>query len=80
MITARKKRSFAVNVVDDWFKTEMSGKMSAFLRDDQSLIYQYLKPQPIHRLLESHQSQKVDNHKILFSLALFEEWLCINFP
>ena len=77
-ITARKKRGFAVNVVDDWFKTEMSGKMDAFLRDDQSLLYQYLKPESVHRLLESHQSQKTDNHKILFSLVLFEQWLRLN--
>jgi hypothetical protein len=29
----------------------------------------------VHRLLESHRSGKEDNHKLLFSLAMFEQWL-----
>jgi asparagine synthase (glutamine-hydrolysing) len=26
-------------------------------------------------LLDDHQSRRQDNHKILFSLVLFEQWL-----
>ena len=29
----------------------------------------------VHRLFETHRSGSQDNHKLLFSLTLFEQWL-----
>jgi hypothetical protein len=29
----------------------------------------------VRRLLESHQSGRQDNHKLLFSLVMLEQWL-----
>ena len=71
----RKKRGFAVNVVDDWFRDAIDNKMADTLRDPQSKIYQYLRISSIRELFDLHASGRQDHHKILFSLALFEEWL-----
>ena len=35
----------------------------------------YLTLNPCERLLESHQSGRQDNHKLLFSLVMIEQWL-----
>ena len=74
-ILKRKKRGFAVNVVDDWFNSSATGKISELLRDGNSLMYAVLKPGPVKKLLADHQSHRQDNHKLLFSLVMFEQWL-----
>jgi asparagine synthase (glutamine-hydrolysing) len=74
-VMKRRKRGFAVNVVDDWFRDTIKDKMTSTLLDPGSKIYQYLRPAPVRDLFERHASGRQDNHKILFSLALFEEWL-----
>jgi asparagine synthase (glutamine-hydrolysing) len=74
-ILKRKKRGFAVNVVDDWFNDSATGKISELLLDGNSLMYSVLKPAPVKKLLDDHQSHRQDNHKILFSLVMFEQWL-----
>jgi asparagine synthase (glutamine-hydrolysing) len=74
-ILKRKKRGFAVNVVDDWFRSSLSGKLPEFLMDRKSLMFDLLRPERIRNLLDDHQSRRQDNHKLLFSLVLFEQWL-----
>jgi asparagine synthase (glutamine-hydrolysing) len=74
-ILARKKRGFAVNVVDGWFKRSLQGRMGSYLVDDQSLMYGFLEPGAVRRLAGEHRSGKRDNHKLLFSLVVLEEWL-----
>ena len=74
-ILKRKKRGFAVNVVDGWFDSSVSGTLSDFVMDRQSLMYDVLEHQSVRVLLEDHKSRRQDNHKLLFSLALFEQWL-----
>jgi len=74
-IIKRKKRGFAVNVVDDWFNSSLSTKMEDYFLDSQSKMYSYLKFRNVNTLLKEHQSGRNDNHKILFSLVVFEEWL-----
>jgi asparagine synthase (glutamine-hydrolysing) len=74
-IIQRKKRGFAVNVVDDWFRESIQGKMAGYLLDPQSLMYGFLRPEIVRRLLEEHKSSRQDNHKILFSLVVFEQSL-----
>lgn len=77
-ILARRKRGFAVNVVDEWFHGSMSSKLASYLLDGSSLMFQFLKPQAVSRLLEDHRSGRRDNHKMLFSLVVLEEWLRAN--
>jgi asparagine synthase (glutamine-hydrolysing) len=43
--------------------------------DKNSRIFELLKPEPVGKLLENHRSGRQDNHKLLFSLVLFEHWL-----
>ena len=74
-IMKRKKRGFAVNVVDDWFKKSLSGKMESIFQDSASMMYKYLNQKVVKRLIDEHISGKNDNHKVLFSLVVFEEWM-----
>jgi asparagine synthase (glutamine-hydrolysing) len=74
-VLKRPKRGFAVNVVDSWFREAIDGRMAQTLRDSNSKIYQYLRPAAVTELFEQHASGRHDNHKILFSLVVFEEWL-----
>ena len=74
-ILKRPKRGFAGNVVDDWFRSSIDSKMTDTLLDSGSRIYQYLHPPAVRELFEQHASGRHDNHKILFSLVVFEEWL-----
>lgn len=74
----RKKRGFAGNVVDDWFRGAMDGKMADTFMDGQSKMYQYLQPKTVQQLYQQHASGRHDNHKILFSLIVFEEWLRVH--
>ena len=74
-ILRRKKRGFAVNVVDAWFQTTVRSQFSDLLSDPSSLMFQFLKPEPVRKLLEAHRLGRQDNHKLLFSLVMFEQWL-----
>lgn len=71
----RPKRGFAVNVVDNWFRGAMANKLAAILLDGESKIYQYLCQRAVEKLFKEHSSGRNDNHKILFSIVVFEEWL-----
>jgi len=77
-ILRRKKRGFAVNVVDDWFRGTMKSKMEDILMDNKSRLYQYLRPSVVQRIFREHQSGQNDYHKMLFSLVMFEEWLRVQ--
>jgi asparagine synthase (glutamine-hydrolysing) len=74
-ILRRKKRGFAVNVVDDWFRSSLDGELHDILLDRSSLMFGLLKPEPVSKLLKTHRSGRHDNHKLLFSLVMFEQWL-----
>ena len=74
-IIDRKKRGFAVGVVDGWFSSSARSKLIELLTDDQSLMYELLDPAAVRALLEDHRSGREDNHKLLFSLVMVEEWL-----
>ena len=74
-IIKRRKRGFADNVVDDWFRSSMQGRLSELLLDDNSLMYDLLDKGAVCRLLRDHQSGRHDYHKLLFSLVMIEQWL-----
>jgi asparagine synthase (glutamine-hydrolysing) len=74
-ILKRKKRGFGVNVVDDWFRGAMNGRMTETLMDSGSKIYRYLRPAAVREIFQQHSSGQQNNHKILFSLVVLEEWL-----
>jgi asparagine synthase (glutamine-hydrolysing) len=74
-ILKRKKRGFAVNVVDSWFHSAVGGQLPEVLLDNDARMFDYLRPEPVRQLLEEHRAQRHDNHKLLFSLVMFEQWL-----
>jgi asparagine synthase (glutamine-hydrolysing) len=74
-ILKRKKRGFAVNVVDAWFQSPAKGKFTDALLDSGSLMFSLLDPAPVKKLLDDHRSRRQDNHKLLFSLVMVEQWL-----
>jgi asparagine synthase (glutamine-hydrolysing) len=74
-ILKRKKRGFAANVVDQWFHSSLNGPLREALLDESSLMFDLLDPKPVRRLLDDHQSGRQDNHKILFSMVMVEQWL-----
>ena len=74
-ILARKKRGFAVDAVDAWFRGSLDSAMDDLLLDEGSQIYALLKPEAVRCLAADHRSGRSDNHKILFSLVVLEQWL-----
>jgi hypothetical protein len=38
-------------------------------------MFDLLKPEPVQKLLKAHQLRRQDNHKVLFSLVMLEQWL-----
>jgi asparagine synthase (glutamine-hydrolysing) len=74
-IINRKKRGFAVNVVDGWFHSSLQGALPQSLLDPQSLMFRFLRLEPVRSLLDAHRSGKQDNHKLLFSLVMLEQCL-----
>jgi asparagine synthase (glutamine-hydrolysing) len=70
-----KKRGFAANVVDGWLRSSAQGQLSELLLDESSLMFGLLKPEPVRKLFSNHRSGRQDNHKLLFSLVMFEQWL-----
>ena len=74
-IMNRKKQGFGVNVVDDWFRDSAEAGMNELLLDPSSLMFEFLELAPVARLLKQHVSRQQDNHKMLFSLVVFEQWL-----
>lgn len=74
-IVNRPKRGFAMTVVDDWFRDGMGGNMADVFSDEGSAIYEYLDPRAVKPLYANHLAGRSDNHKILFSMVVLEEWL-----
>src|SRR5438067_1495500 len=62
-ILKRKKRGFASNIVDEWFRSSLKGELSELLLDESSLMFELLKPDPVRKLLDTHRSRRQDNHK-----------------
>jgi asparagine synthase (glutamine-hydrolysing) len=72
-ILKRKKRGFAVNVVDDWLQRSTGGTLESTFRDPASLIYRFLKPTAVQQIFAEHQAGRHDHHKVLFSLVILEQ-------
>jgi asparagine synthase (glutamine-hydrolysing) len=41
-------------------------------------MFDLLDPARVKALFDDHRSGKQDNHKILFSLVMFEQWLRVT--
>jgi asparagine synthase (glutamine-hydrolysing) len=74
-IIKRRKRGFAVNVVDKWFRESLDSRMNQVLVDPDSVIFNVLRRNRVLTLLEQHRRGKEDNHKLLFSVVNLELWM-----
>jgi len=61
--------------VDDWFKSSMNSALTELLLDRESMMFDLLEPVQVGKLLDDHRSGRHDHHKLLFSLAMVEQWL-----
>lgn len=77
-ILKRKKRGFAVNVVDDWLRQSTNSSLESTIMDSTSLMYRFLKPAPVQQLFLEHRSGRQDHHKILFSLIILEHLMRVK--
>jgi len=73
-ILDRKKRGFAVNVVDEWLKHSMGAQVPFGQRKDCPLDA-YIRREKLNQLQHDHSTGQSDNHKLLFSLKVFEQFL-----
>jgi Asparagine synthase (glutamine-hydrolyzing) len=76
-ILNRKKRGFAVNVVDHWLKESLGSKFS-FREGSDSPLDKYFHRESLKKLQQQHSSGEKDNHKLIFSLMVFEQFLTNN--
>ena len=67
-----------MNVVDGWFNSTLEGALPEMLLSKDSLMFDLLEPGPVKALLDDHRSGKQDNHKVLFSLVMLEQWMRIQ--
>ena len=66
-----------MNVVDDWFRGTMKGKMEDIFMDANRCCTNTCALD-VQRIFREHQSGQNDYHKMLFSLIVFEEWLRVQ--
>jgi asparagine synthase (glutamine-hydrolysing) len=74
-VLRRPKRGFAVNVVDEWIRNTPNSTSVASMLADDSPLRQIIRIDAVTQLLKSHISGESDNHKLLFSLAVCQQWL-----
>lgn len=74
-ILRRRKRGFAVNVVDDWLRKSIRGSMEELFMDSNSRMFRFLKPAAVQQIYAEHRAGSHDHHKILFSLVVLEHLL-----
>ncbi len=49
--------------------------MASVFADKDAAIFKLLDPVAVNKLYKDHQEGRQDNHKVLFSLIVLEEWL-----
>jgi asparagine synthase (glutamine-hydrolysing) len=74
-IVRRRKRAFASDVVDRWYRESLTGKVADTLLVDDALLYRLLRRDRVRQLVGDHHAGRRDHHKIIFSLVVLEEWL-----
>ena len=73
-IVERKKLGFETPV-DEWFRASVASEMETALLKNGALVYRYLRPEEVKRLVDEHRNGSANNFKILFSIVVLEEWL-----
>ncbi len=73
-ILARGKMGFGAPL-GAWFRGELDGLVRERLLDTASPIYEYLRPEPVERLLARHRNAAADLSPQIWALLTLESWL-----
>jgi asparagine synthase (glutamine-hydrolysing) len=57
-----------------WFRGESIRYVNEVIHDDESLIYEFLEPRTVRRLVDDHISGRDNRRLLLWSLLNFEHW------
>jgi asparagine synthase (glutamine-hydrolysing) len=72
-VFTRPKRGFAVPI-GEWFRTSLRAMLTDHLCATQSFARQHFDFAVVQRLLEDHQSERVDHSQRLYALLMLELW------
>ena len=59
----------------NWDVYGIARKPKSDIRGVRPIAADLLDPEAVGNLLKAHQLKRHDNHKLLFSLVMFEQWL-----
>ena len=72
-ILGRTKQGFSAPDAT-WFRGESIDYINRLLRDPKALIYEFLRPEYVTRVLDEHTSGKTNRRLLIWSLLSFEWW------
>jgi asparagine synthase (glutamine-hydrolysing) len=72
-IIARKKHGFGAPV-GAWFRGSLAGPVRELLLGHRARRRDYFRPEMVRRLVEEHQTGRIDHGHRLWTLATFEMW------
>jgi asparagine synthase (glutamine-hydrolysing) len=73
-ILARGKMGFGAPL-GAWFRSDLNGLVQERLLDPASPLYEYLRPDPVTRLVRSHMTAAADLSPQIWALLTLESWL-----
>jgi asparagine synthase (glutamine-hydrolysing) len=73
-ILARGKMGFGAPL-GAWFRSDLNGLVEERLLDPTSPLYEYLRPDPVTRLVRSHMTAAADLSPQIWALLTLESWL-----
>ncbi len=76
-VSSRVKQGFSAPDAS-WFRGHSIDYLNKLLRDPRALIFEFLEPKYVTRILDEHSSGQVNHRLLIWSLLSFE-WWCRNF-
>jgi asparagine synthase (glutamine-hydrolysing) len=73
-ILARGKMGFGAPL-GAWFRSDLNGLVEERLLDPTSPLYEYLRPEPVTRVVRSHMTAAADLSPQIWALLTLESWL-----
>ncbi|MGQ9581650.1 MAG: asparagine synthase (glutamine-hydrolyzing) [Armatimonadota bacterium] len=73
-ITERTKQGFSAPDAS-WFRGESIDYINRLLRNPKAMIYEFLRPEYVSKVLDEHCSGQMNRRLLIWSLLSFEWWL-----